>query len=126
MAARLSLTSKELSLEGMGLSVVPSEAWESGEIIKLNLSKNSIQELPVELSSCSSLQTLVLSRNNIKDWPVAILKSLPNLSCLKLDGNPLRQIPSDGFQAISMIQILDISGNATSLPENPAFPTYHT
>ncbi|MFQ6669842.1 hypothetical protein Gotur_034933 [Gossypium turneri] len=121
MAARLSLTSKELSLEGMGLSVVPSEAWESGEIIKLNLSKNSIQELPVELSSCSSLQTLVLSRNNIKDWPVAILKSLPNLSCLKLDGNPLRQIPSDGFEAISMIQILDISGNATSLPENPAF-----
>ncbi|KHG29202.1 Leucine-rich repeat-containing 40 [Gossypium arboreum] len=150
MAARLSLTSKvsltncyfcpsfedigsyffivtwfalqdELSLEGMGLSVVPSEAWESGEIIKLNLSKNSIQELPVELSSCSSLQTLVLSSNNIKDWPVAILKSLPNLSCLKLDSNPLRQIPSDGFQAISMIQILDISGNATSLPENPAF-----
>ncbi|KAA3486731.1 plant intracellular Ras-group-related LRR protein 6-like [Gossypium australe] len=121
MAARLSLTSKELSLEGMGLSVVPSEAWESGEIIKLNLSKNSIQELPVELSSCSSLQTLVLSRNNIKDWPIAILKSLPNLSCLKLDSNPLRQIPSDGFQAISMIQILDISGNATSLPENPAF-----
>ncbi|KAK8482178.1 hypothetical protein V6N11_024314 [Hibiscus sabdariffa] len=121
MATRLSLTSKELSLEGMGLSAVPSEAWESGEILKLNLAKNSIQELPVELSSCLSLQTLILSRNNIKDWPVAILKSLPNLSCLKLDNNPLRQIPSDGFQAIPMLQILDISGNAGSLPENPAF-----
>ncbi|XVF78281.1 hypothetical protein PTKIN_Ptkin14bG0119100 [Pterospermum kingtungense] len=86
MAARLSLTSKELSLEGMGLSAVPSEVWEAGEIVKVNLSRNSIQELPVELSSCSSLQ-----------------------------------IPSDGFQAISMLQILDLSGNAASLPENPAF-----
>ncbi|OMO80314.1 hypothetical protein CCACVL1_13033 [Corchorus capsularis] len=120
-AARLSLTSKELSLEGMGLSVVPPEVWESGEIIKVNLSRNSIQELPDELSSCLSLQTLILSRNNIKDWPVAILKSLSNLICLKLDNNPLRQIPSDGFQAISMLQILDLSGNAASLPENPSF-----
>ncbi|KAK6229469.1 hypothetical protein QUC31_002041 [Theobroma cacao] len=121
MAARLSLTSKELSLEGMGLSVVPSEVWESGEIIKVNLSRNSIQELPIELSSCLALQTLILSRNNIKEWPFAILKSLSNLSCLKLDDNPLRQIPSDGFQAISMLHILDLSGNAASLPENPAF-----
>ncbi|XVE50318.1 hypothetical protein DITRI_Ditri01bG0152400 [Diplodiscus trichospermus] len=86
MAARLSLTSKELSLQGMGLSVVPSEVWESGEIIKVNLSRNSIQELPIELSSCLSLQ-----------------------------------IPSNGFQAVSMLQVLDLSGNATSLPENPAF-----
>ncbi|WRX28109.1 Leucine-rich repeat - like 10 [Theobroma cacao] len=92
MVARLSLTSKELSLEGMGLSVVPSEVWESGEIIRVNLSRNSIQELPIELSSCLSLQTLILSRNNIKEWPFAILKSLSNLSCLKLDNNPLRQV----------------------------------
>jgi len=43
-------------MEGLGLSAVPSEVWESGEVIKLNLSRNSIQELPVELSSCVSLQ----------------------------------------------------------------------
>ncbi|XP_030929493.1 plant intracellular Ras-group-related LRR protein 6 [Quercus lobata] len=120
-AARLSITSKELSLEGLSLSAVPSEVWESGEIIKVDLSRNAIQELPVELSSCISLQTLILSRNKIKDWPGAILKSLPNLLCLKLDNNPLRQIPSDGFQAVSRIQVLDLSGNASSLPEHPAF-----
>ena len=39
-----------------------------------------------------NVQTLVLSRNKIKDWPGAILKSLPNLSCLKLDNNPLGQV----------------------------------
>uniref|UniRef100_A0A2N9IE65 Uncharacterized protein n=1 Tax=Fagus sylvatica TaxID=28930 RepID=A0A2N9IE65_FAGSY len=111
----------ELSLEGLGLSAVPSEVWESGEVIKVNLSRNAIQELPVELSSCISLQTLVLSRNKIKDWPGAILKSLPNLSCLKLDNNPLGQIPADGFQAVSRVQVLDLSGNAASLPEHPVF-----
>ena len=31
------------------------------------------------------------------------------------------QIPSDGFQAVSRIQVLDLSGNASSLPEHPAF-----
>ncbi|XWS11066.1 hypothetical protein CRYUN_Cryun38cG0051700 [Craigia yunnanensis] len=93
MAARLSLTSKELSLEGMVLSAVPSEVWESGEIIKVNLSRNSIQELPVELSSCVSLQGLKsltslteldLSDNNISALPPELV--------LRLDGNPLRSI----------------------------------
>ncbi|KAJ4836170.1 Plant intracellular Ras-group- LRR protein 6 [Turnera subulata] len=121
MASRLSLSSKELSLEGLGLNSVPSEVWESGEITKVNLSKNSIKELPVELSSCVSLQTLVLSRNKINDWPGAILKSLPNLLCLKLDNNALKLIPSDGFQAVSMLQVLDLSGNPAALPEHPKF-----
>ncbi|KAK7835027.1 plant intracellular ras-group-related lrr protein 6, partial [Quercus suber] len=55
-AARLSIASKELSLEGLSLSAVPSEVWESGEVIKVDLSRNAIQELPFELSSCISLQ----------------------------------------------------------------------
>lgn len=121
MAARLSITSKELSLEGMGLSAVPAQVWESSEIVKVDLSRNSIQELPPELTSCVSLQALILSRNKIQEWPGVILKSLPNLSCLKLDNNPLRQIPADGFQAVSKLQILDLSGNSASLLDNPAF-----
>ncbi|RVW93113.1 Plant intracellular Ras-group-related LRR protein 6 [Vitis vinifera] len=145
MAARLSITSKELSLEGMGLSAVPAQVWESSEIVKVDLSRNSIQELPPELTSCVSLQALILSRNKIQEWPGVILKSLPNLSCLKLDNihsdrrisgshsngrnaniivNWLQLfslIPADGFQAVSKLQILDLSGNSASLPDNPAF-----
>ncbi|THG07125.1 hypothetical protein TEA_000687 [Camellia sinensis var. sinensis] len=92
MAARMSITSKELSLGGLGLSAVPSEVCESREVTKVDLSKNSIEELPAELSSCVSLEALILSRNKIKEWPGAILKSLSNLSCLKLDNNPLLQV----------------------------------
>ena len=43
-------------MEGLGLNVVPSEAWKSSDIIKVNLSKNAIEELPVEFSSCISLE----------------------------------------------------------------------
>ncbi|KAJ9671688.1 hypothetical protein PVL29_025415 [Vitis rotundifolia] len=103
MAAQLSITSKELSLEVMGLSAVPAQVWESSEIVKVDLSRNSIQELSPELTSCVSLQALILSRNKIQEWPGVILKSLPNLSCLKVDNNPLRQIPADGFQAVSKL-----------------------
>ncbi|XP_050218364.1 plant intracellular Ras-group-related LRR protein 6 [Mercurialis annua] len=121
MASRLSISSKELSLAGLDLSAVPSQVWESSEIVKVDLSRNSIQELPVELSSCISLQTLILSKNKIQEWPGAVLKLLPNLSCLKLDSNPLRQIPSDGFEAVPKLQILDLSGNPASVRELPAF-----
>ncbi|CAN1147228.1 Plant intracellular Ras-group-related LRR protein 6 [Linum perenne] len=120
-AARLSLGSKELSLEGLGLSDVPSKAWESGEIVKLDLSRNSIQELPVELSTCASIQSLILSKNKIKEWPGSVLNSLSSLSCLKLDFNGLEQIPADAFQAVPMLQILDLSCNPSSLSRNPAF-----
>lgn len=121
MASRLSLASKELSLGGHGLSVVPPQVWETSDITKVDLSRNTIEDLPVELSSCASLETLILSRNKIKMWPSAILKSLQHLVCLKLDINPLKQIPSDGFEAASNLQILDLSGNAGCLPEYPAF-----
>ncbi|KAA0060666.1 plant intracellular Ras-group-related LRR protein 6 [Cucumis melo var. makuwa] len=67
------------------------------------------------------MEILILSRNKIKDWPGAILKTLPNLTCLKLDNNPLKQISSDGFQAVSMLQVLDLSGNIACLPEHPTF-----
>ncbi|KAF8413904.1 hypothetical protein HHK36_001900 [Tetracentron sinense] len=120
MAARSSLSSKELSLSGLSLSTVPSTVWESGEIVKVDLSRNSIPELPNELSLCVSLQVLILSGNKIKEWPSGILKSLSNLSCLKLDNNPLRQIPSDAFGSLSKLQVLDLSGIAASLPEHPA------
>ncbi|GAB2277939.1 Plant intracellular Ras-group- LRR protein 6 [Dionaea muscipula] len=120
MAARLSITSKELSLGGMGLNAVPSEAWASSEITRINLSKNSIEDLPVELSSCTSLEVLILSWNKIKDWPGVVLKSLPNLSCLKLDNNPLGEIPVNGFEGLSKLLILDLSSSTASLPEHPA------
>ncbi|KAF6155805.1 hypothetical protein GIB67_039136 [Kingdonia uniflora] len=91
MAARSSVSSKELSLSGLSLNTVPPAVWETSEIVKVDLSRNSIQELPNELSTCIFLQALILSGNKIKEWPESVLQSLPNLVCLKLANNPITQ-----------------------------------
>lgn len=47
---------QELSLGGFGLTAVPSDVWKSRDISKCDLSGNSIEELPLELCSCISLE----------------------------------------------------------------------
>lgn len=47
---------QELDLSGLGVTSVPPAAWETNDVMKLDLSKNSIEDLPNELSLCSSLQ----------------------------------------------------------------------
>ncbi|CAL9160322.1 unnamed protein product [Musa hybrid cultivar] len=120
-ATRLSLSSKELNLSGLGLTTVPPTVWETEDVVRVDLSKNSIEELPNELSTCSSLQALTLSGNKIREWPGAVLSTLPNLSCLKLDNNPLVQITRNGLESLTNIKILDLSGNKSSLPESFSF-----
>ncbi|AQK76374.1 Plant intracellular Ras-group-related LRR protein 9 [Zea mays] len=119
-ARRLSLSSKELDLSGLGVTSVPAAAWETSDVVKLDLSKNSIEDLPNELSLCSSLQSLVLSNNKIKRWPHTVVSSLPCLSSLKLDNNPLVEISSTDLVPLSKLEVLDLSGNASALPEPSA------
>lgn len=53
---------QELDLSGLGVTSVPAAAWETSDVVKLNLSKNSLEDLPNELSLCSSLQVNFLER----------------------------------------------------------------
>jgi hypothetical protein len=119
-ARRLSLSSKELDLSGLGVTSVPPAAWETNDVMKLDLSKNSIEDLPNELSLCSSLQSLILSNNKIKRWPGTVFSSLASLSLLKLDNNPLAEILATDLEALSKLEVLDLSGSASSLPEPSA------
>ncbi|GLJ46363.1 hypothetical protein SUGI_0977260 [Cryptomeria japonica] len=120
IASRQALSSKALLISGLGLESIPSAAWELGELVMLDVCKNGIKELPNELSMCTSLETLLLSDNRIENWPGAVVASLPNLQCLKLDKNPLAQLPQGAFVAVSRLKILDLSGISGPLPEPPA------
>ena len=44
------------------MTSVPAAAWETSDVVKLDLSKNSIEDLPNELSLCSSLPSVFLSK----------------------------------------------------------------
>lgn len=52
----LIISYQELDLSGLGVTSVPAAAWETSDVMKLDLSKNLIEDLPNELSLCSSLQ----------------------------------------------------------------------
>jgi Leucine-rich repeat (LRR) protein len=52
-------------LSGLGATSVPPAAWETSDVLKLDLSKNSIEDLPNELSLCSSLQVSLLGQRCI-------------------------------------------------------------
>ncbi|VAI51912.1 unnamed protein product [Triticum turgidum subsp. durum] len=117
-ARRLSVSSKELNLSGLGVPNVPPAAWETSDVVKLDLSKNLIEDLPNELSLCSSLQALILSNNKIKKWPGMVVSSLPSLTTLKLDNNPLAEILSTDLVSLSKLEVLDLSGNASSFSES--------
>ncbi|KAG0458609.1 hypothetical protein HPP92_021737 [Vanilla planifolia] len=120
-AARMSLSSRDLCLSGLGLTTIPSTIWETNEVAKVDLSRNAISELPDMLRTCSSLQVLILSGNNITQWPGEIFSSLSNLSCLKLDNNPLSKIPIGGLEALSKLEILDLSGISSLILDSSAF-----
>lgn len=53
------ITFQELSLAGLSLSAVPSEILKSSDITKVNLTGNSIEELPLELGACVSIEVKI-------------------------------------------------------------------
>ncbi|KAJ9692585.1 hypothetical protein PVL29_011576 [Vitis rotundifolia] len=74
----------------------------------LDLSNNSITELPREISNLVSLQYLNLSQTNIKELPIE-LKNLDKLKCLVLFSMPqLSSIPEQLISSLSMLQVIDM------------------
>lgn len=73
-----------LALTGRCL-VLRVKHWSAGIL-------NNQKLVLIQIKIYLNVQCLILSRNKISDWPCAILKSLPNLICLKLDNNALTQV----------------------------------
>ncbi|KAJ9692589.1 hypothetical protein PVL29_011580 [Vitis rotundifolia] len=80
----------------------------------LDLSRNSITELPRGISNLVSLQYLSLAQTNIKELPIE-LKNLGKLKCLLLALMPrLSSIPEQLISSLSMLQSIDMSNSGIS------------
>jgi RAM signalling pathway protein/Leucine rich repeat len=75
----------------------------------LDLGRNKLRTLPLELSKLTSLKVLSVQKNRIEDLPLC-LADMTSLQVLKLDGNPIRFPPKEVLQL-----------QATS-PPNGGFP----
>ncbi|KAJ9692584.1 hypothetical protein PVL29_011575 [Vitis rotundifolia] len=74
----------------------------------LDLSNNSITELPRGISNLVSLQYLNLAQTDIKELPIE-LKNLDKLKCLGLTSMyQLSSIPEQLISSLSMLQVIDM------------------
>ncbi|CAO3689998.1 unnamed protein product [Rhizopus stolonifer] len=81
----------------------------------LNLAKNSLESLPVDIVECFKLRGLDMSNNMISKFPDVVF-FLPYLKALLLDGNKITAIPSH-FKFPATLEVLTLASN--SLTEIP-------
>jgi predicted nucleotide-binding protein len=121
-----------LDLNGKGISRIPPQIANLSRLKRLDLSKNKLTNLPLQLFTLANLVELRLRENAIATLPRAIgnltrlstldiannrLKSLPaeigrlsNLVDLKLGGNQISKLPPD-FDRLSKLEVLGLMGN---------------
>ncbi|KAI3870627.1 hypothetical protein MKW92_023582 [Papaver armeniacum] len=108
-----------VALSGCQLKVIPEEVWGCGSLIRvLDISRNSIHEVPAKIGSLSSIQKLLLNENGVPDecisWEGVV--SLKSLTILNLNHNGLTSLPSGLGALVSLTQLHVANNKLTSLP----------
>jgi len=85
---------EEIRLVGNRLDQVPPSIFMRG-LKRLDLSDNSIKELPLDISRCESLETLDMSKNRLVKVAWNALLNLPNLKTIDFRENKSLTIPDN-------------------------------
>lgn len=114
---------EKIDLSHNSLTDVP-EALRVWSIVQsLDLSSNRLSRIPDVKSA--SLEELVLNENNVGVVGNNALSSVPNLKTLKISSSSISSLHVNGFQGLEYLQNLDISKNSLkNIPDN-MFRTLH-
>ncbi|GLU21773.1 hypothetical protein SLE2022_378890 [Rubroshorea leprosula] len=99
-AMALDITSKSprfLVKSGMNIRELPNKEQWTEDLKRVSLMRNSIEEIPRDLSSpeCRMLTTLLLSHNNLSNFPGSFFEQMNELKILDLSKNrELNSLPS--------------------------------
>ncbi|KAL9345329.1 hypothetical protein Peur_063004 [Populus x canadensis] len=110
---------KYLYLSKTGIKEIPSSIQSLTRLRDLDMSVCSkLESLPEITVPMESLVELNLSKTGIKELPSISFKHMTSLKILKLDGTPLKELPSS-IQFLTRLQSLDMSGcsKLESFPE---------
>ena len=127
------LANGSLSLSGRGLTALPDEFsaldsleydnktwWQESDVVKLDLSHNSLTQLPENIDALpllGGLQAVNLLENELTTLPEKLF-TLPCLARLVAAKNKIRSVP-EGLCHAMALQELDISSTLiTTLPES--------
>ncbi|XP_038722037.1 LRR repeats and ubiquitin-like domain-containing protein At2g30105 isoform X2 [Tripterygium wilfordii] len=113
-----------IALADRNLKAIPDDVWTCGSLARvLEISNNSVQDVPTKIGSLESLQKLFLNANAISDESIDWegLKSLKYLTVLSVSQNNLTTLPSS-LGALTCLRQLHIAHNKlTSLPTEIGF-----
>ncbi|KAK9998302.1 hypothetical protein SO802_017905 [Lithocarpus litseifolius] len=108
-----------VALSQCNLKAIPDEVWACGPSARvLDLSNNSVRDVPAQVGCLSSIQKLFLNANSIMDESISweALTSLKYLTVLSLNQNHLTSLPSS-LGALTSLRQLHVANNSlTSLP----------
>ncbi|CAN0902152.1 LRR repeats and ubiquitin-like domain-containing protein At2g30105 [Linum grandiflorum] len=108
-----------IALAECNLKVLPDEIWDCGSSARvLDVSNNSLQELPCKLECLTNLKKVMMNGNGISDGSIcwAELSALKHLTALYLSQNQLTILPKE-IGALSSLKQLHVSFNKlNSLP----------
>ena len=79
---------EKLDLTDNGIVALPPSIGELQKLRSLHLSRNSLEMLPATLVKLKELHWIDLRANSIRDLQQEIIKDMPQLTLLWLDGNP--------------------------------------
>ncbi|KAI3450290.1 hypothetical protein Pfo_006955 [Paulownia fortunei] len=102
-----------IALSDCGLSTIPEEVWTCGPSARvLDISHNSLLEVPAAIGCLSSIQKLLLNGNHLSDKSICWegLTSLKSLMALSLNQNNLTAFPS-ALGALTCLTQLHIASN---------------
>ncbi|XP_020085999.1 plant intracellular Ras-group-related LRR protein 8 isoform X1 [Ananas comosus] len=108
-----------VALSESNLKAVPEEVWACGSSIRvLDISTNSIQDIPIKISALKSLNKLILNANGLLDENISWegLSSLKVLTLLSLNQNRLTTLPSTLGSLTSLRQLHIANNKLKSLP----------
>ncbi|XP_021893282.1 LOW QUALITY PROTEIN: plant intracellular Ras-group-related LRR protein 7 [Carica papaya] len=110
-----------VALRDAKLKTFPDEVFELERSVRtLDLTRNKLVEIPMEISKLINMQRLVLAENLIQRLPINLGK-LQSLKVMTLDGNRISSLPDEcktSFGQLVRLERLSISENIlTSLPE---------
>ncbi|XP_062173024.1 LRR repeats and ubiquitin-like domain-containing protein At2g30105 isoform X2 [Alnus glutinosa] len=109
-----------VALSECNLKAIPDEVWSCGPSARvLDLSNNSVRDVPAHVGRLSSIQKLLLNANAIMDESInwEALTSLKYLTVLSVNQNQISTIPACIGDCNSLIEV-DLSSNLLSeLPE---------
>ncbi|MFA5946837.1 MAG: leucine-rich repeat domain-containing protein [Patescibacteria group bacterium] len=114
--AESGMLSTKMDLSGTGLTAVPGNIFDRGDLTELNLSNNSLTgALPSQIGQLKNLRLLNASRNQMTGVPSEI-GQLSKLEALDLSNNQLTGLPNELGQ-LSNLRLLDLRGNDVSQPD---------